>query len=152
MTVKQFLETGSAVAGQRSRLVTLEAHEFVGVVEQSGPSFGKEFADNFRYHRDSTYTGGDDRVKRPADVDVAGVALTSYRQYLGGLDVDSSGVKSWSPVKDYGSAPRMPTIIAGIVTKSSLCSIKGTTPNFQFSIKTCTFSNEIGTREGSCCS
>lgn len=48
----------------QSRLVTITTQQLEAVVEPAMPGFGREFAENFQYYRDYTYTGGDPKVLR----------------------------------------------------------------------------------------
>ena len=94
MTVEEFLHVWSSVTGQRSRLRHIDSDMFVAMVDAKMPTFGVEFADNFRYYRDFTYTGRDSRVKRPAELGISKVDLTTYHQYLSGLEGTALGLPS----------------------------------------------------------
>lgn len=89
VTVEEFLHIWSDVTGYPSRLKSMTTSEFEAVVEPVPPSSGKEFAENFQYYRDFTYTGRDPNVIKPAQLGIEKKDLTIYKQYLEGLDWNS---------------------------------------------------------------
>jgi hypothetical protein len=54
--------------------------EFTATVEPIMPGFGEEFAENFQYYRDFTYTAGDPNVSRPRDLGIDATRLTRFNK------------------------------------------------------------------------
>ena len=89
ITVERFMQTWSATTGHPARLHSMTTEEFKTIVEPVMPSFGQEFAENFQYYRDFTYTGRDPSVKRPGDLGIDPTRLTTFMEFLGEQDWNS---------------------------------------------------------------
>lgn len=88
LTVEEFLQTWSAVTAHAARLHPMTTEQLEAIVEPMMPSFGSEFAENFQYYRDFTYTGGDPDVLRPADLGIDRSRLTTFKEFLAEQDWD----------------------------------------------------------------
>jgi hypothetical protein len=82
LSVDEFMETWSAVTGHFARLHVITTEQLEALVDPMMPGFGKEFAENFQYYRDFTYTGRDPDVLRPADLGIDQSRLATFKDFL----------------------------------------------------------------------